>query len=146
MKKYLQSMHLDSVSVPIHRLNTSMISLPLILATHSHFRLSLTDEQINQLNFDSVQTFDVNQKPLFVNNIDSSKGSGSTGTTAHLTPSTQHLPHQHTITASVPHQPQLTTTIQMSPNMIEKSKQALEVKTKRSSNEIAVDSRENDFR
>jgi hypothetical protein len=92
--------------------------------------MSLTDEQINTLNFDSVQTFDSDQKSLFVNDIDSSKGSSSVSTTAHIIPSTQHAQHQHTITASVPHQPQLTTTIHMSPNLIEKSKQALEVNLK----------------
>jgi hypothetical protein len=84
--------------------------------------MSLNDEQINALNFDNLQTFDSDQKSLFVNNIDSSIGHTSVSTTAHISPSTQ-----HSITASVPHQPQLTTTIHMSPNLIEKSKQALEV-------------------
>ena len=84
--------------------------------------MSLTDEHINTLNFDSVQTFDADQKPLFVNSMDS-----STSTTAHITTSSQHTQHPHSITASVPHQPQLTTTVHLSPNMIEKSKQALEV-------------------
>ncbi len=78
--------------------------------------MSLTNEQINTLNFDSAQTFDSDQKSLFVNNMDS-----SVSTTAHIIPS-----NQHSITASVP---QLTTTMHMSPNMIEKSKQSLEVKT-----------------
>lgn len=92
--------------------------------------MSLNDDQISALNFDSVQTFDDNQKSLFVNNIDSSNGSSSTSATAHIIPSTQHNHHQHTIAASVPHHPQLTTAIHMSPNLIEKSKQALEVKFK----------------
>jgi len=86
--------------------------------------MSLTDEQINLLNFDSVQTFDSDQKSLFANNIDSSIGKSSVSTTAHIIPSTQ---HQNSITASVPNQPQLTTTIHMSPNLIEKSKQSFEV-------------------
>ncbi len=83
--------------------------------------MSLTDEQINTINFDN-QTFDSDQKSLFVNTIDSSTGQTSVSTTAHLSPSSL-----HSVTASVPHQPQLTTTIHMSPNMIEKSEQALEV-------------------
>jgi len=69
--------------------------------------MSLTDEQISTLNFDSLQTFDSDQKSLFVNNIDSSIGQ----TLAHTTTSV----------------PQLTTTINMSKNLIEKSKQSLEV-------------------
>lgn len=84
--------------------------------------MSLTDEQINALNFDSLRTFDSDQKPLLVNSMDS-----STTTTAHLTPSTQHTTAQHSITASVPHNPQLTTTMHMSSDMVEKAKQALEV-------------------
>ncbi len=72
-------------------------------------RMSLTDEQITGLNFDSLQTFDSDQKSLFVNNIDSSIGQ----TLAHTTTSV----------------PQLTTTINMSQNLIEKSKQSLEVNT-----------------
>jgi hypothetical protein len=88
--------------------------------------MSLTDDQLDLLNFDSLQTFDADQKALFVNNLDSSMPSTVT-TTAHITPSTQHTQHQHSVTATVPHQPQLTTTIHMSPNIIEKSKQALEV-------------------
>ena len=82
--------------------------------------MSLTDEQINALNFDSVRTFDSDQKPLFVNNMDS-----SVTTTAHLIPSSQ--APRHSITASVPHNPHLTTTIHMSSDMVEKAKQALEV-------------------
>ena len=85
--------------------------------------MSIADDHINTLNFDSVQTFDSDQKPLFVNSMDS-----SVTTTAHISPSTQHTQHPHSITASVPHHPQLTTTIHLSPNMIEKSKQALEVR------------------
>jgi hypothetical protein len=87
--------------------------------------MSSTNEPIHTLNFDSVQTFESNQKPLFVNNIDLSNGlslPSSVSTTTHITPLTQ-----HSITASVPHQTQLTTTIHMSPNSIEKSKQALQV-------------------
>lgn len=84
--------------------------------------MSLTDEQINTLNFDSVRTFDADQKPLFVNSMDS-----SVTTTAHIIPSTQHTAPGHSITASVPHNPQLTTTINMSADMVEKAKQALEV-------------------
>jgi hypothetical protein len=91
--------------------------------------MSLTDDQINLLNFDSVQTFDSDQKSLFVNNMDS-----SISTTTHITPSTQNIQHSHSITASVSSPPQLTTTIHMSPNMIEKSKQALEVKREREKN------------
>ena len=91
----------------------------------------MNEDSVNTLNFDSVQTYDTDQKSLYINNIDSANGQSiptSVSTTAHITPLTQHTQHQHTITASVPYQPQLTTTIQMSPNMIEKSKQALEVK------------------
>jgi hypothetical protein len=88
--------------------------------------MSLTDDQINFINFDNVKTFDSDTKPLFVNNIDSSTGQ-SVSTSTHIIPSTQHTQHQHSITASVPHQPQLTTTMHMSPNIIEKSKHALEV-------------------
>jgi len=86
--------------------------------------MSSTNEPIHTLNFDSVQTFESNQKPVFVNNIDLSNGlslPSSVSTTTHITPSIQ---HQHSITASVP---QSTTTIHMSPNSIEKSKQALQV-------------------
>jgi len=86
--------------------------------------MSSTNEPIHTLNFDSVQTFESNQKPLFVNNIDLSNGlslPSSVSTTTHITPLAQ---HQHAITASVP---QLTTTMHMSPNSIEKSKQALQV-------------------
>jgi hypothetical protein len=88
--------------------------------------MSITDDQIHLMNFDNVQTFDADQKSLFVNNIDSSSPS-AVSTTTHIIPSTQHTQHQHSITATVPHQPQLTTTLHMSPNVIEKSKQALEV-------------------
>ena len=88
--------------------------------------MSLTDDQMNLINFDNVQTFDADQKSLFVNNIDSSSPS-AVSTTTHITPSTQHNQHQHSITATVPHQPQLTTTLHMSPNVIEKSKKSLEV-------------------
>ncbi|CAF2800627.1 unnamed protein product [Rotaria sp. Silwood2] len=93
-------------------------------------KMSLTDEQINILNFDSVQTFDADQKPLIVNNIDSSTGQSlpsSVSTTAHLMPSAQHMPHQHSITATISNQPQLTTTMNIPSKVIEKSKQALEI-------------------
>ncbi len=90
-------------------------------------RMSLTDGSANLLNFDSVPTFDSDQKSLFMNNIDSSLGQTSVTTTAHLIPSTQHNQRQNSITASVPYQPQLTTTIHMTPNLIEQSKHALEV-------------------
>lgn len=75
--------------------------------------MSLTDEQINGLNFDETTQ----------NHIDSSKGVTTVTTTAHLTSATQ---SQQTITASVP---QLTTTAQLSSNFIEKSRQALEVRS-----------------
>ena len=86
-------------------------------------RMSLTDDHVNPLNFDTDPTGKSDQKSLFVNGIDSS----SVTTNAHLIPSTQHGQHHHSVTASVPHRPQLSTTIHMSPDMIEKSKQSLEV-------------------
>ena len=88
--------------------------------------MSLIDEHINLLDFDNSQTFDSEQKSLFANHIDSNHKS-SVMTNAHIIPSTQHTQHQHTITASAPHQPQLTTTMNISPELIEKSKQSLEV-------------------
>ena len=90
--------------------------------------MSLTDEQINLLDFDSSQTFDNEQKSLLTNHLDSSTGATTVTTNAHIVPSTQHLQHQHSITASVPHQPQLTTTMQISPELIEQSKSSLEVR------------------
>lgn len=89
--------------------------------------MSLTDEQINLIDFSASQTFDNDQKALFSNHLDSN-GATSVTTTAHIVPSTQHLQHQHSVTASVPHQPQLTTTMQISPELIEKSKSSLEVR------------------
>jgi len=86
--------------------------------------MSLTDEQINLLNYDNLRAIDAQQKSLFINNIDSPMGQtlpSSVRTTTQLSPTT----HQHSITASVPHQPQLNTTINMSKNLIEKSKSAL---------------------
>lgn len=89
-------------------------------------RMSLTEEQINLLDFDSTQTFDSDQKSLFTNHIDANGGSSVTSS-AHIVPSTQHTQHTHSITASVPHQPQLTTTMQLSPEMMALSKSSLEV-------------------
>ena len=89
-------------------------------------RMSLTDEQINLLDFDSTQTFDSEQKSLFSTGLETN-GATTVTTAAHIVPSTQHAQQQHTITASVPHQPQLTTTMSLSPELIEKSKSALEI-------------------
>jgi hypothetical protein len=74
--------------------------------------MSLTDEQINLLQFASQQT------PLFINSIDTSTGQSISSSVVTTTQS---------ITASVPHQPQLNATINMSQNLTEKSKNALEV-------------------
>jgi hypothetical protein len=92
--------------------------------------MSLTDDHVNLLNFDTDASGHSDQKSLFVNGIDSStghSGPSSVTTNVHLIPSTQHAQHQHTVTATVPYRSQLNTTIHMSPDLIEKSKQSLEV-------------------
>ena len=92
--------------------------------------MSLTDEQINLLNFDHLRALDSQQKPLLINSLDSSPGQSlpsSVVTTTQLAPTTYYNQNQHSITASVPHQPQLNTTLNMSQDLIEKSKQALQV-------------------
>ena len=91
-------------------------------------RMSLADEHVQPLNFDNVQTFDAEHKALYVNSIDASTGlhvPSTVTTTAHIMPATQQGQHTHSITASVPH---LTTTINMPPNVLDKSKSALEVR------------------
>jgi hypothetical protein len=85
--------------------------------------MSGTDEQINLLNFDTNRSYDSQQKSLFINNIDAL--SSSVTTTTQLVPVTYQ--NQHSITASIPYQPQLTTTINMSQNLVEQSKNALDV-------------------
>jgi len=125
--------HLPSVSIAQLGFTSAEDSPPVaafglgLNAEHEpHHKMSLTDEQINLIDFNDSQTFDNDQKPLFSNHLDSN-GATSVTTTAHIVPSTQHLQHQHSVTASVPHQPQLTTTMQISPELIEKSKSSLEI-------------------